>query len=146
MAGTKTNTCPLEDDECIEFNRWCKNRPLLKIEHIPNESRSSKRDAAIRGRKLKAMGVSKGFWDYAVFIPVFDCDGRVGKYELVMIEMKRLKGSTTSTEQKGWGIVYAKAEIRHAICKGHLEAEKQIMKWAKEISDKTYEYLRDDVF
>ena len=52
---------PLEDDECIAFAYWLRMNNIPAA-HIANESRSSSRNALIRGAKLKKMGQSKGVW------------------------------------------------------------------------------------
>lgn len=119
--------CPIEDVECQYFHNWLDERGVPH-EHIPNESRSGKKDAYIRGRKLKSMGVSSGYWDYDVYIPVMDLDGKVGGYELIKIEMKRAKKSLSkvSPEQKWWGNIYELSGIKHFICYGAEEAEKVI--------------------
>ena len=95
--------CPIEDIECEVFHNWLELYGIPHT-HIPNESRSSKRDAVIRARKLQKMGVSPGYWDYDVYIPVLDTDGEVGGYELIKIEMKRAKKSLSkvSENQKRW--------------------------------------------
>ena len=118
---------PLEDDECKELHIWLKLRDIPHT-HIPNESRSSKKDAAIRGRKLKSMGVSTGYWDYDVYVPILDISGDIGGYELVKIEMKRARKnlSRVSEEQKEWGKIYEKAGIKCKICWGSSEAKKYI--------------------
>jgi hypothetical protein len=54
--------CPIEDIECEVFHNWLEQFNIPHT-HIPNESRSSKKDAVIRARKLKKMGVSSGYWD-----------------------------------------------------------------------------------
>lgn len=112
---------PLEDDECIAFSDWLKAKNIPAA-HIANESRSSSKNAMIRGAKLKRMGQSKGVWDYEVFIPVKGITGRVDCYELVKIEMKRRKGGTVSAEQKQWGKIYELAGIPCKVCKGADEA------------------------
>ena len=118
---------PIEDVECQLFHRWLENVDIPHA-HIPNESRSSKRDAYIRGQKLRSMGVSKGYWDYDVYIPVLDIDGKIGGYELIKIEMKRAKKSlsTVSEEQKEWGRKYDLAGIEHYICYGAEEAKEKV--------------------
>ena len=120
----KGTDAPLEDKECQDFHTWLEDRGIPH-EHIPNESRSSKKDALIRGRKLKSMGVSSGYWDYDVYVPVKDTDGKIGGYELIKIEMKRAKKSlsTVSASQKKWGKIYTLAGIECHICYGALDAE-----------------------
>lgn len=128
MARTsKVANVPIEDEECQMLHSWL-DRHNIPHEHIPNESRSGKRDAYIRGRKLKSMGVSSGYWDYDIFVPVLDPDRKVAGYELIKIEMKRAKKSlsTVSMEQKNWGKIYAMAGIEGYICYGAEEAKKKI--------------------
>ena len=128
MAGTAlSKTCPIEDVECEVFHNWL-NINNIPHEHIPNESKSQTRAAIIRGAKLKRLGVSAGYWDYDVYIPVLDLDGKVGGYELIKIEMKRAKKSLSkvSAEQKRWGKVYELAGIECYICYGAEEAEARV--------------------
>ena len=112
---------PLEDDECIKFSQWLSYNKIPHC-HIANESRSGSRNAMIRGAKLKRMGQSRGVWDYEVYLPIKGVTGTIDCYELVKIEMKRIKGGTVSTEQKIWGRIYEKAGITCKICKGADEA------------------------
>jgi hypothetical protein len=112
---------PLEDDECIAFSQWL-NLNNIPHAHIANESRSSSKNAMIRGAKLKRMGQSRGVWDYEVYIPIRGIDGHIDCYELLKIEMKRRKGGTVSIEQKVWGDIYEKAGIQCKVCKGSDEA------------------------
>lgn len=85
------NIVPYEDDEHIAFVQWMeKQHPDIDIIHIPNgELRDSNRQrAAMRGAKLKRMGVKKGVWD--LLLPDI----------FVWIEMKRQKGGRLSPEQR----------------------------------------------
>ena len=113
--------CPLEDDECILFSEWLKVNKIPHA-HIANESRSSSRNALIRGAKLKRMGQSRGVWDYEVYIPHRGITGSVDCYEIIKIEMKRQKGGTISQEQKEWGKIYEMSGIPCKVCKGAKEA------------------------
>ena len=124
---------PLEDQECKNFHDWMEERQIPHT-HIPNESRSSKRDAAIRARKLKMMGVSRGVWDYEVFVPVYDIDGELATYQQIKIEMKRQRGggSTVFKEQKDWGKIYEVAGIPCKICYGANEAIAFVEEYYKE--------------
>lgn len=128
---------PIEDVECQHFHSWL-DIVGIPHAHIPNESRSSKRDAYVRGRKLKSMGVSSGYWDYDVFVPVLDVNNRVGGYELIKVEMKRAKKSLSkvSPEQKTWGNIYEKAGIKCSICYGFEEAKSFVEKVYEEINQK----------
>lgn len=112
---------PLEDDECIAFSQWLTVNNIPHA-HIANESRSSSKNAMIRGAKLKRMGQARGVWDYEVFVPIKGIDGHIDCYEMLKIEMKRRKGGTVSIEQKIWGDIYEKAGIQCKVCKGSDEA------------------------
>lgn len=129
--------CPIEDIECEVFHNWLDQYDIPHT-HIPNESRSSKKDAVIRARKLQRMGVSSGYWDYDVYIPVIDVDGNVGSYELIKIEMKRAKKSlsTVSANQKKWGKVYELAGLECYICYGAEAAEKVVEEVYERINQK----------
>lgn len=126
MASVR-GTCPIEDIECEVFHNWLDANKIPHT-HIPNESKSQTKAAIIRGKKLKRLGVSSGYWDYDVYVPVLDFDGEVGGYELVKIEMKRTKKSlsTVSANQKWWGGVYEMAGINHFICYGAEEAKAKV--------------------
>lgn len=127
--------CPIEDVECQVFHNWL-DLYGIPHEHIPNESRSSSKAAMIRGKKLKSMGVSAGYWDYDVYIPVLDFDDTVAAYELIKIEMKRAKKSlsTVSAAQKSWGKIYEMSGIEHYICYGADQAEKTVAETYKRIN------------
>lgn len=73
-------------------------------------------------RKLKEMGVSKGFPDYIVIIPKERA--KLGRSLMIAIEMKRERGGTTSPEQKQW-IKYISeiSDCEGFICKGFNEAK-----------------------
>jgi len=120
----KTDNVPIEDIECMIFHNWLEERGIPHT-HIPNESRSSNKNAIIRGRKLKSMGVSSGYWDYDVYIPILDIDGEVGGYELIKIEMKRVKKSLSkvSLAQSNWGKIYDLTGIDYYVCYGAEQAE-----------------------
>lgn len=127
---------PIEDVECFNFVDWLnKYAPDVVYAHIANESRSSKKDAAIRGRKLQRMGQKRGVWDYELFVPIYDVDGEIGTYQELRIEMKRQRGggSTVSKEQKDWKKVYESAGIPTKICYGADEAIKFVKQFAQRI-------------
>lgn len=121
---------PLEDDECIVFSDWLKANNIPAA-HIANESRSSSKNAMIRGAKLKRMGQSKGVWDYEVYVPIKGITGQVDCYQQLKIEMKRRKGGTVSAEQKQWRIIYELAGIPCKVCKGADEAIAFVSKYLK---------------
>lgn len=119
---------PKEDDECIAFSSWLKLNNIPHS-HIGNESRSSSKNAMIRGAKLKRMGQSRGVWDYEVYVPIKGIDGTVDCFQQLKIEMKRLKGGTVSAEQKQWGKIYELAGIPCKVCRGCDEAIKFVKQY-----------------
>lgn len=129
-------TIPIEDKECVDFVDWLdKYAPDIKYAHIANESRSSDKNAAIRGSKLKRMGQKRGVWDYELFIPIYDIDGELGTYQEIRIEMKRRRGggSTTTKEQKEWGEVYKSAGIPCMVCFGADEAIEFVKQYCQKL-------------
>lgn len=116
-----SDIAPLEDEECIVFATWLRANKIPAA-HIANESRSSSKNAMIRGAKLKKMGQSRGVWDYEVFVPIRGITGTVDCYQQLKIEMKKKKGGTVSLEQKEWKKVYELAGIPCKVCKGADEA------------------------
>lgn len=98
---------PTEHEEQRDFVRWFKKRhPTVKIAAIPNGGARNKSVAA----KLKAEGVSKGVPD--LIIPAW----------FTWIEMKRIKGSSVSAEQKEWMQYLTQAGYQCFVCKGFKEA------------------------
>ena len=108
---------PSEDEECITFVQWL-NLKDIPHAHIANESRSNNRNAIIRGAKLKRMGQSRGVWDYEIFLPIKNPGGAIERYQLVKIEMKRVKNGKVLAEQKEWGKIYEMAGIPCKVCYG----------------------------
>jgi len=88
-ARIPTNRCPKEAHECIKFVYYCrKNRiPVIKV---GNEGAQTGAMANKGYRDL--MGYTKGAFDY--IIPVSS-----KHYNVLWVEMKRLKGSVVSEEQ-----------------------------------------------
>ena len=79
----------------------------------------------------KAMGTKSGVPDLFIFIPVGRYDDGETAYQMVAVEMKRKRGSSTSAEQIEWGKIIEQASIPHAICKGANEAI-AFLKFAKQ--------------
>ena len=123
---------PLEDDEAKVFHRWLEIQKIPHA-HIANESNGGSQSARIRGAKMKAMGQSKGVWDYEIFIPIKGITGTIDAYQEIRVELKRQKGGVVSSEQKAWGRIYEKAGIPCRICKGANEAIKFIEEIKEEI-------------
>ena len=137
-------TVPIEDVECFDFVDWLnKFAPDVVYAHVANESRSSKKDAAIRGRKLQRMGQKRGVWDYELFVPIYDVDGEIGTYQELRIEMKRQRGggSTVSKEQKDWKQVSEAAGSPTASCYGADDAIQFVQQTAQRI-----QFDDDEVF
>lgn len=117
---------PTEEQEQIAFVHYCEANGY-KVHHCANEVGGSTKQLKMRAIKAKRMGTSKGFPDLLVFVPVFsDCYEEIDAYQPIAIEMKRIKGSTTSPEQKAWGSILQKAGIPFKVCKGCSEAVKFI--------------------
>lgn len=82
-----------------------------RFTHIANETGSGK-GAKWQGIRNKRMGVSKGFVDYLVIK-----DGK-----LLAIELKRVKSSHITPEQKQWIEDLNNAGVPAKVCKGCKEA------------------------
>ena len=123
---------PLEQDEQMAFVAWCKLRKIV-VHHSGNEIGGSTRALKARAIKMKKMGTSKGFPDLLVFIPVRGITGRVNTYQPAAIEMKRIKGSTTTQEQKEWLKILELAGIPCKVCKGCQEAISFVTELEKEM-------------
>lgn len=123
---------PLEQDEQIAFVQWCRLNNIL-VHHSPLEFASSNRAVKVRALKMKKMGTSKGFPDLLVFIPVYGVAKRIDCYQMCAIEMKRVRGSSTTPEQKEWLKILELAGIPCAVCKGAKAAIEFINKIRKEI-------------
>lgn len=80
--------------------------------HCANETGSGQ-GARFQGIRNKQQGVSKGFPDYQIWLK----DGTQ-----VFIELKRIKNSTTSPEQKEWIAFLQHHGFKAEICKGAAEA------------------------
>jgi hypothetical protein len=82
-----------------------------KFTAIPNETGHTP-EAKRRAIRMKRAGVRKGFPDLVAII-----DGN-----FIAIEMKRVKGSVVSQEQKDWIEALNMAGVEARICKGSKEA------------------------
>ena len=126
----KKTIIPLESEEQQSFVQWCRLNKII-VHHSPLEIGGSSRAVKVRAIKMKKMGASKGFPDLLIFIPVRGITGHIDSYQMCAVEMKRIKGSTTSLEQKEWLKILELAGIPCAICKG---AEKAI-EFVKQVID-----------
>lgn len=106
------NLTPTEDQEAQTFATWLRFKNF-KFTHIANESGLPPKVAMIASAKKKRMGLSPGVPDFMVIIP----NG------LIFIELKRLKGSKTSEEQKEWVSKLNKIpNVEAKICYGATQA------------------------
>lgn len=112
---------PTEEQEQIAFVEWCQVQGLT-IHHSGNEIGGSTQAMKARAVKMKRMGTSKGFPDLLVFMPIYGILDEIDAYQPIAIEMKRIKGSTTSPEQKRWGEILEMAGIPFRVCKGCSQA------------------------
>ena len=80
--------------------------------HIANETGSGQ-GASFQGIRNKQQGTSKGFPDYLIITK---------SNKLIAVELKRLKGSNTSAEQKEWILRLNMAGVQARVCKGATEA------------------------
>ena len=103
---------PTEDAEQMEFVQWFRRTyPGVRIFAIPN---GGQRHPAVAA-KMKATGVSKGIPD--LFIPEWK----------LWVEMKRVKGSTVSPEQKDWMQYLSEKDYSTMVCFGAEAAKKQVL-------------------
>lgn len=117
VVRSKNPLVPTEDDEQIAVVQWCQLHGL-RVHHSPNEMGGSTSAIKARAIRMKRLGTSKGFPDLLVFVPIKNSYGDIDAYQPLAIEMKRVKGSTTSTEQKAWIKVFELAGIPGKVCKG----------------------------
>lgn len=133
MVMPKT-AVPLEEDEQIAFVQWCRLKGII-CQHAGNEIGGSIRAMKTRAIKMKKLGTSKGFPDLLLFIPVIGATGEPDAYQPVAVEMKRVKGSTTSAEQKKWLEILEMAGIPGAVCKGAGAAIEFVEKIMQEMTE-----------
>lgn len=125
---------PKEEDEQMAFVQWCRLNHII-VHHSGNEIGGSTPAMKARAVKMKKMGTSKGFPDLLVFIPVYGTLGEIDCYQMCAIEMKRIKGSTTSREQKEWLTILEASGVICAVCKGAEKAIEFIDSIRKEINE-----------
>lgn len=104
-------TIPTEHIEQTNFVNWMEyNYPEHRLFAIPN---GDKRNISV-AKRLKEEGVRPGVPD--LMIPSL----------FLFIEMKRIKGSSTSKQQKGWHEYLKSAGYKVHVCKGAIEAKQVI--------------------
>lgn len=126
MAAKSKIPVPTESDEQKWLFQWAadvqgKYPELALMFHIPNEGKRSSRT----GRRMREEGLRRGVPD--IFIPV-----PKGEYHGIFIELKRLRGSKTSDEQKGWIAALRRQGYQAHVCKGWHESEYRIEEYLKE--------------
>lgn len=89
--------------------------------HIPNEG---KRPCAT-GARMRKEGLKRGVPD--IFLPV-----PKGEYHGLFIELKRLRGSKTSDDQKGWISALRRQGYQAHVCEGWQEAADRIEEYLRE--------------
>lgn len=98
--------CPLEKDEGKTLVAYLRIRGY-KFTHIPNETGHTP-EARRRAIRMKQQGTSAGFVDYLIIV----------NGQLIAIELKRVRGSSISAEQREWVAALNAAGIKTRICKG----------------------------
>ena len=119
------NTSPLEAEEQIQFVEYCKIRGIRAVS-TQNGFKMPKAgfNFAAYSKKLKKMGLSKGFPDLIV---LKKC--KSNKHHCLFIEMKRQKGGRLSKEQKGWVNWLDENGYAVGIAKGYEAAVKILNKY-----------------
>ena len=121
-----TTPVPTESVEQRNLFRWAKlmsgaHPELSLLYHIPNEGKRS----AATGRRMRQEGLKRGVPD--ICLPVAR-GGRHGLY----IELKRLRGSKTSDDQREWLAALEAQGYAVALCKGWEAAAKVIEDYIKQ--------------
>ena len=114
---------PLESEEQQALFSWARLSErtypeLALLVHIPNGGYRNMSEAV----RFKREGVKRGFPD--ILLPVAR-----GGYHSLAIELKRIRGSSTSPEQKQWINALSEQGWKTAICKGWVEARDLIIKY-----------------
>lgn len=109
-----TERIPTEHEEQRELVKWFRQTYAdVRIFAIPN---GEKRTIGVAAR-LKVEGVSPGVPD--LYAPAWR----------LWVEMKRIKNSSVSPQQKDWHEYLRKIGDTVLICKGSLDAKEQIIKF-----------------
>jgi len=102
---------PLEAEEGKTLVAYLR-RKRYTFTHTPNETGHTP-EARRRAIRMKQQGTSKGFPDYTIILK------RGG---IAIIELKRVRGSATSPEQKEWIAAFQAAGVPARICRGAAES------------------------
>jgi len=124
-----TMNVPLEHTEQANFFKAA--RLILGIYYplifaIPNGGKRTGRD----GKGKQREGLKKGVPDIFLAMP------KIG-YHGLFIEMKRLKGSTTSDEQKAYIKLLNRTGYKAVICKGYAKAVEVLRDYLKGQDEKS---------
>ena len=116
---------PTEDEEQIQLFTWARHMrgrwPEIDLMyHIPNGGKRGKVEAA----RFKMMGVKPGVSDVCLPVPR-------GGYHGLYIEMKRRRGGRVSKDQADWIDAVIHQGYVAVVCRGWIEAAKQIEKYMK---------------
>lgn len=105
---------PTEDQEAKNLVRYMRMMDLT-FHHSPNETGQTQ-EARRRASRMKAMGTSAGYPDYTIVIPTDRYPQ--ASASLMFVELKRVRGSKTSDEQKAWIARLQEAGFPARICHG----------------------------
>lgn len=111
---TVKNNSPLESEEARILMEYCQLKNY-RFHHSKNETGRPNASGKVRNWKAvwdKRDGVSPGFPDYVI----------VTKTGVYFIELKRVRGSSTSEDQKLWINDLVSAGANAKICHGASEA------------------------
>lgn len=120
---------PLEDVEQRDYVSWLRDRGIKHF-RVPNETYTTSK--AQLGKNT-ALGVVAGVQD--LFVVISPSQSKDGEGYLLAVEMKRIKGSSTSAAQKEWF-----ATINGL---GLLNVQAYICRGAEEAKTVTSHYLND---
>lgn len=104
---------PTEHEEQVALIDWAAHSAwrypgLLWLHAIPNAGAGAQRGQA---GKMKAEGVKKGVPDLCLPVPV-------GRFHGAYVEMKRVRGSSTSDEQREWRAHLERAGYAYCLARG----------------------------
>lgn len=126
MTNIKNAYIPTESEEQQALFRWAGWKmasvpELALLYHIPNEGKRTK----ATGARLKREGLNKGMPDICLPVPR-------GKYSSLYIELKRIKGSSVTKEQKEKIQMLNNVGAYALVCKGWEEAARVIEEYLRE--------------
>lgn len=129
---------PLEAQESKDLMRFLRQN-AIRFTHVKNETGRSMRGRGVRNWRAvwdAVDGVSPGFPDFIVIV----------ENQLIIIEMKRLKGSTTSLAQKQWLEAFTRAGIPARVCKGAEDAKDFVKSFMTNPPIKTTKQKTNSIF